>query len=163
MAHYCVSNNVEKYNKLAYMIRSRTFKGLSEGKMQIHSLFDDEKIKLEFGMCCVYCGSKENISIDHIFPRHFGGSDMSDNLVCACRKCNSSKNHKDMMLWYAERNEFPPLMLLRRYLKLVYAYCVSADIMNSSIEEIDDTTFPFNFTNIPISYPQPCDLKLSSH
>ena len=41
---------------------------------------------------CVYCGSKRDLSIDHIIPRSCGGSDDIDNLVTACMTCNRKKN-----------------------------------------------------------------------
>lgn len=40
---------------------------------------------------CVYCGSKENLTIDHVVPKSLGGRDAWDNLVTACQKCNSRK------------------------------------------------------------------------
>lgn len=43
------------------------------------------------GRACRYCGSEEALSIDHVVPRCQGGLDNSDNLVVACRSCNSRK------------------------------------------------------------------------
>lgn len=43
------------------------------------------------GNRCVYCNSKENLTIDHVIPRSQGGRDSWDNLVTACQKCNSKK------------------------------------------------------------------------
>lgn len=48
---------------------------------------------------CVYCGqplgwghpSVENPQIDHVVPRARGGGNGIDNLVAACRACNSAK------------------------------------------------------------------------
>ena len=40
---------------------------------------------------CQYCGESAN-HVDHIIPIVHGGSDDPDNLVAACRKCNSSKS-----------------------------------------------------------------------
>lgn len=46
------------------------------------------------GHKCHYCGSQENLSLDHIIPRSKGGSDKSDNLLTCCKSCNSSKGVK---------------------------------------------------------------------
>lgn len=40
---------------------------------------------------CVYCGSTDNPCVDHAIPVQLGGTDHQDNLVCACKKCNSGK------------------------------------------------------------------------
>jgi len=51
-----------------------------------------EKIYERDGYKCVYCGSTENLSIDHRIPQKYGGNNSEKNLVTACKKCNSSKN-----------------------------------------------------------------------
>lgn len=40
---------------------------------------------------CRYCGSKDHPSIDHIVPLVQGGGNELENLVIACRRCNSVK------------------------------------------------------------------------
>ena len=43
---------------------------------------------------CQYCqfkGSPSHLTIDHVIPRSRGGQDTWNNLVTACRKCNSKK------------------------------------------------------------------------
>lgn len=40
---------------------------------------------------CQYCGSKSNLTLDHIFPRHRGGETTWENLVCCCLRCNNKK------------------------------------------------------------------------
>ena len=161
MAHYAVSRGLQKYDRTSFMIRARLMKGLSSGTMQIRSFFDDEKHKLSNGARCVYCGSEERLSVDHIFPKVKGGSDSSDNLVCCCKYCNSSKGNKDLMEWYAGKGEFPPLLILRRYLKLVHQFCVENDIMDCLLEELDDSQWPFHLKSIPTDYPAPSSLILS--
>ena len=42
---------------------------------------------------CVYCGTREHLTIDHVVPRAKGGRDTWDNLVTACQKCNSKKGN----------------------------------------------------------------------
>lgn len=48
---------------------------------------------------CEYCGSKDNLSIDHIIPVARGGQNCVLNITVACRKCNSSKNDKLISEW----------------------------------------------------------------
>ncbi len=42
---------------------------------------------------CQYCGARAE-SIDHVIPRSRGGTHCWENVVAACRKCNSKKENK---------------------------------------------------------------------
>lgn len=160
MAHAALEKELPKYNRLSFMIRSRIYKGLISGNMNIGSMFDDEKIKIKFSDICAYCGSNDNISIDHIIPRYKGGDNCADNLIRVCKHCNSSKGKKDMIEWFYSKNEFPPILILRRYLKLVYAYCIENNLLDCKIDSIDKTLLPFNLDYIPTNFPQPNDIVL---
>ena len=46
----------------------------------------------KFDHSCVYCGSKESLTIDHLVPVSKGGLHRIDNIVPACRSCNTAKN-----------------------------------------------------------------------
>ncbi len=48
-------------------------------------------IKARDGHQCVYCGSTEELTIDHVRPRSKGGDTSASNCVTACRTCNSRK------------------------------------------------------------------------
>jgi 5-methylcytosine-specific restriction endonuclease McrA len=56
-----------------------------------------------FGNQCVYCFSKENITIDHFMPLCKGGIDAIANLVPACVACNCSKSGKDPIVWLTQQ------------------------------------------------------------
>lgn len=43
---------------------------------------------------CAYCNSALATEIDHVIPVTRGGTNESDNLVAACRRCNARKNNK---------------------------------------------------------------------
>lgn len=65
-----------------------------------------QSIKEHWNHKCAYCGSEENLTLDHITPRSKGGSDRITNLVCACSECNSSKGHEYWADWYREQDFF---------------------------------------------------------
>ncbi len=48
-------------------------------------------IKLRDKYTCVYCGSTENLTIDHVRPRCRGGETTASNCVTACLSCNQAK------------------------------------------------------------------------
>ena len=43
---------------------------------------------------CVYCGcdNVKTLTLDHVIPQSKGGKDSWDNLVTACKRCNSEKS-----------------------------------------------------------------------
>ena len=41
---------------------------------------------------CGYCGSKTNLTLDHIKPKSKGGEHTWDNLITCCKKCNEKKD-----------------------------------------------------------------------
>lgn len=49
---------------------------------------------------CIYCGSVDDIACDHVHPRSRGGLDIMENLVAACKPCNSSKGDKLLSEWH---------------------------------------------------------------
>lgn len=55
---------------------------------------------------CIYCGSKENITIEHLLPVSRGGTNDASNLAPACLGCNSSKRNKtyeEFLAWRQQR------------------------------------------------------------
>lgn len=43
---------------------------------------------------CVYCGSTQNLQLDHIIPFSRGGATTIENLQLLCQKCNIEKSNK---------------------------------------------------------------------
>ena len=62
------------------------------------------EIKEKWEHKCAYCGSTENLTIDHIVPQSKGGIDFTKNVVCACHNCNQSKGHEHWKLWYVQQD-----------------------------------------------------------
>lgn len=56
-----------------------------------------KNIFMRDGYQCMYCGKSSGgaeLELEHVIPRSRGGRNTWDNLVAACRKCNSRKNDR---------------------------------------------------------------------
>ncbi len=51
---------------------------------------------LRDGFCCQYCGSRGDLTFDHVVPRASGGITSWENVVAACSKCNLKKGSKSL-------------------------------------------------------------------
>jgi hypothetical protein len=105
------------------------YKKLASGDMEWSTSDRDFMKTMEKGQVCVYCGAATDLSTDHIIPMSKAGVDprvaellkSSDNCVCACKTCNSSKGGRDVFEWYgAERTDEIPKLVLSKFLKLAY-------------------------------------------
>lgn len=72
---------------------------------------------------CQYCGSKKELTIDHVVPRWCGGPHTWDNLVACCRKCNLKKGDKTpqqanmRLMTRPRRPHYVPYLSLPKYIK----------------------------------------------
>ncbi len=74
--------------------------------IRLKKLKVDRKVGVKFsrvniytrdGYTCQYCGQRfhaSKLSYDHVVPRKSGGRTVWDNIVTACRPCNSRKDSK---------------------------------------------------------------------
>ena len=53
--------------------------------MSRHNIFKRD------GGTCQYCGTTNDLTLDHLIPRSKGGKSTWTNLVTACQRCNSMK------------------------------------------------------------------------
>lgn len=54
---------------------------------------------------CAYCGRQpEKLTIDHIVPLSRGGAHTKENIVPACRSCNSSKHNSSLLVYLLRRD-----------------------------------------------------------
>jgi len=62
-----------------------------ELKLTRRNVFDRDKRQ------CQYCGKRfasEELNLDHVIPRHYGGKTTWENIVCSCIACNSRKANR---------------------------------------------------------------------
>ncbi|KAG2434012.1 hypothetical protein HYH02_012472 [Chlamydomonas schloesseri] len=62
------------------------------------------------GFCCQYCGSRRDLTIDHVHPASKGGKETWDNLVTACMRCNQKKSDRSLaqLGWKLKRKPKEP-------------------------------------------------------
>ncbi|MCK9555097.1 HNH endonuclease [bacterium] len=85
--------------KLNYGFVSDRFKALRDGVITISGTIREWQREQEFPKECVFCGSPENLQMDHLIPKHRGGPDSADNMVWSCRNCNISRGDKGIFVW----------------------------------------------------------------
>lgn len=54
---------------------------------------------------CAYCGAQEPMTVDHVIPLSKGGSNGIENILPACRPCNTSKGTKSVEEFIMGRRE----------------------------------------------------------
>lgn len=87
----------EKYRRYRTRINNAPGDGIT--REQETQLFE------EYSNHCVYCGSENKLTIDHIVPLSRGGANDIDNAVPACVSCNCSKGMKPLLIWmYATKS-----------------------------------------------------------
>ena len=183
MAFSSARHGQATYQQIDFIVRNKIYYQLLRGAINVGSFLIDEKAKIRDSNVCCYCNGESDLTLDHLIPQYKGGKHAADNLVVACRPCNSSKKALDLLEWMDKRDEFPPLFLLRRYLKLAINYCIDRNLMHAVLEPregacpkppslFDDFTaddmfdncsrvmpvFPFALELVPYMFPEPSDL-----
>ena len=62
-----------------------------ELKLTRNNVFERDK------STCQYCARvlpREQLNLDHVIPRHYGGKTTWENIVCSCIRCNSRKANR---------------------------------------------------------------------
>lgn len=57
---------------------------------------------------CAYCGVSGNLAQEHLIAVANGGGYIKENIIPACRRCNSSKKDKLFELWYPAQAFYSP-------------------------------------------------------
>lgn len=81
--------NIQKHYIREHLYRAK--RRNAEGKF---TLEEWQEILKKNNFQCIMCGTKANLSIDHIIPLSKNGTNYVWNLQPLCRSCNSRKNNK---------------------------------------------------------------------
>ena len=94
---YCKQNK-DKINNLNQKRKARK-------KKLISTLTSKQwnEIKIKFNNRCAYCGEEKPLAQDHFIPLSKGGEYTVNNIIPACKNCNSSKHDFDFFKWYRKQ------------------------------------------------------------
>jgi|TARA_Y100000310_G_C20581854_1_gene763421 hypothetical protein len=159
MIHVALKEGTKTLEVKHYKIRSRFYKEFINGKRKIGS-FIKEYDSLKKSRECAYCGNKSGLTLDHIFPKKIIKWESSDNIIFACKKCNSSKGKKDLLEWYHGKSSKLSITAFRRYLKLSIDYCKRNNLMEIPLELAKDRNLPFSIDYLEENIPNISKLKL---
>lgn len=59
-----------------------------------HVPFSKRNVMVRDGYECSYCGTREELTIDHIVPTSRGGKTCFENCTTACKPCNNTKGDR---------------------------------------------------------------------
>jgi hypothetical protein len=89
-----------------------------------HDLTDEQWIALKAAWIgCAYCGVKDKpLQRDCVLPLSRGGRYTLDNIVPACRSCNTSKCNDEVTVWMRrKRIDGSTFLILQREIALALA------------------------------------------
>lgn len=158
MAHAAIAAKRKKYGDKDYEIRSAMFRDLMNGTKKIRNISEDDQFLSKEH--CNYCGSKKKLTTDQIFPIGSFPEYEKENELVVCSECKKSRNNMDLLEWMDAKNDFLPLMVIRRYLKLVHLYCQENDLLGMDALEAIDYELPFKMDTWPEKFWPAGDLKL---
>jgi 5-methylcytosine-specific restriction endonuclease McrA len=84
-------HSVNSKMHLPVVIRLKRFARAPEKKI----ILNRKNLLIRDNHSCQYCGRKiQPLTVDHVIPKQFGGSDTWENLVIACLPCNNRKGNR---------------------------------------------------------------------
>ena len=89
---------------------ARVMKVASDANMAARKYGNDQRVtgddilnaREEANHQCIYCGSTERLSVEHIVPLALGGSNAPENITVACFLCNSRKSSTPLLVWFSK-------------------------------------------------------------
>jgi 5-methylcytosine-specific restriction endonuclease McrA len=123
--------------KKQYAFIMNRYKELQSGQIGWSGAIREYIREREMPNQCVYCGSQEHLSVDHLIAQNRNGPDIPENAVMACRTCNSSKGDKGVYEWFKkDRRDEIPRIAEGKYLKLLYKLHEEKGTLDSGRENL---------------------------
>ncbi len=137
--------------KSSYGFIKTTFRQLKSDEKRWSEILREDRQLVEAEKRCVYCGTTEDLSWEHIVPRSLHINDRCPdcdriqgihNQIWACKRCNSRKGKKGLYHFYREMHpdakiqDIIPPLLEKKYLKTIYCCHQCNGTLDSEIEGI---------------------------
>lgn len=131
-----------------------------DGRKKISNMDRDDRLAQSGLRTCAHCGSQApKYHWDHLIPTNrLQGGFIPLNQVLSCPTCNLARGKKDLLQWHRERQTFPTLAILRRYLKLCYTSAIQHHWMDLPKAEAAPAGLPFDPLAMPRKLPAIEDL-----
>jgi hypothetical protein len=127
------------------------FQKLRDGEINISGIIRKWEREQELPRECVFCGSKTELTTEHLIPKNRGGDDSSDNTVLACRQCNSARVDKGIFEWLGmKKKEGLHPIVAGKYLKQLLKIHEAAGTLYTAKSDIGHLC-----TNCPL--PEVCE------
>jgi len=91
---------------------------LRDGRITISGTIREFEAEHRLPHECVFCSTPTDLETDHLIPRSRGGTDSADNMVLACKKCNTSRGNKGIFQWLGlKKKDHLHRLVAGKYLK----------------------------------------------
>jgi hypothetical protein len=95
-----------------------------------------------------FCDGREQLSLEHLFPRTHGGPDEEKNMAWVCRSCNSSKGGRRPYEYWTLRGGMEaakydmPRLVEGKYLKFLFETLSTAGSVDWSFDQVETQVCP---------------------
>ena len=92
-----------EHGKLLKKFREQKRRSIKKELDSNFSIKQWDMCKNYFNNLCCYCGDKHSLTQEHFIPVSKNGEYTKNNIIPACKRCNSSKMDKDFFIWYPKQ------------------------------------------------------------
>lgn len=97
---------------------------------------------------CIFCGTKSDLTLEHLFPRCLNGPDDEKNVIWVCSRCNSSKGSKRLYEWWTVKKGLEgakyevPRIAEGKYLKFLYETLKERGLLDLTVDDLRKQVCP---------------------